>query len=124
MSEGQNNVVETVKGNKVEGDGANLIYISYLVALVLGITSLVGVIMAYVKKGDAPEWLKSHYQFQIRTFWICVLYTVIGVATTFVIIGFAILLFTLVWWIVRCVKGMQAINRGEAHPNPTSWMFG
>ena len=124
MSEPENNVVQTPRGNKVEGDGANLIYILYLVALVLGITGLVGLIMAYVKKGDAPDWLKSHYQFQIRTFWISVLYTIIGVVTTPIIIGFAILLFTLIWWIVRCVKGMQAIGRGEAHPNPTSWMFG
>jgi uncharacterized membrane protein len=128
MSDDQNAVTETPKGDaigdKAAGDSANLVYILYLVAVLLGITALVGLIMAYVQKGSAPAWLQTHYQFQIRTFWIGLLYSAIGWLTTFIIIGFVILLFALVWWIVRCVKGMQAVGRGEAHPNPTSWMFG
>lgn len=117
-------VAHTSSGDKADGDGANLVYILYLVAIVLGITALVGLIMAYVKKGDAPAWVQTHYQFQIRTFWIGLLYWVIGAATTVFFVGAAILLFSLVWWIIRAVKGMQAVGRGEAHPDPTSWMFG
>jgi len=30
--------------------------------------------MAYIYKGDAPDWLKSHYRYQIRKFWIGILY--------------------------------------------------
>lgn len=103
---------------------ANLIYILYLVGLVLGITSLVGVIMAYVNKGDSPDWVKTHYSFQIRTFWIGLLFLVVGIVTSFIMIGFLIILFWYVWLIIRCVKGMQALSRGERHPNPGSWMFG
>ena len=103
---------------------ARIIYILYLVALAVGITGLVGVVMAYVNKDGAPEWLQSHYHFQIRTFWIGLLYNVIGLVTTLVLIGWVILALALVWFIIRCVKGLKSLNNGEAVPNPESWMFG
>ena len=107
-----------------EGRTANLIYILHLLSVLFGITSLIGVIMAYVNKGSAPDWVQSHYRFQIRTFWIALLAAVIGALTTPFIIGIPILLFLLVWWILRCVKGMRYIAEGRGHPEPASWMFG
>lgn len=109
---------------EVSTSNAKLIYILYLVGIVIGITGLVGVIMAYVNRGDAPDWLKTHYQLQIRTFWIGLLYMVLGIALSVVVVGYFILLFWLVWLIVRCVKGMKQLDKGEAVANPTSWMFG
>ena len=47
---------------------ATIVYILYLVGLIAGITTVVGVVIAYVNRADAPEWVQSHYQFQIRTF--------------------------------------------------------
>jgi uncharacterized membrane protein len=106
-----------------EAKSANIIYILYLAALVVGVTSLVGVIMAYMNKDTAPEWLKSHYQYQIRTFWIGLLFAVVGVITIFVAIGFLVLLFYAVWYIVRCVKGMKQISLGAPMPNATTWLW-
>lgn len=103
---------------------AKLIYILYLVSILLGITGLIGVIMAYINKGDAPDWLKTHYQFQIRTFWISLLYSVIGMITLIFIVGYFILLFVLIWYIVRCVKGLKQLDKNAAIENPKSWMFG
>jgi len=102
---------------------AQLVYILYLAGIVVGITGIVGVVMAYVNKGDAPEWLKSHYQFQIRTFWMGLMYFVLGAILMFVLVGYLVFLFWIVWLIVRCVKGMQYLSKKEAHPNPTGWMF-
>lgn len=102
---------------------ANIIYILYLVGLVLGITAIVGVVMAYINKKDAPAWVQSHYDFQIRTFWIGLLIIVIGVITSALIIGFFIILFWYIWIIIRVVKGMKSLSSNEAHPNPQSWMF-
>lgn len=109
---------------KAEGNSANLIYILYLAGLITGITALIGVVMAYIYRADAPDWVRSHYDFQIRTFWIAVLMSVVGMVLSVVVVGFLLLLFELVWLIARCVKGMQVIGRGEAHPDPESWMFG
>lgn len=102
---------------------AKIIYILYLASLVLGVTSLVGVIMAYVNVGDAPEPLKSHYRFQIRTFWIGLLYGAIGLVLTLVAVGVLVLVFVAVWLVVRCVKGLKALDRREGYPNVETWFW-
>ena len=110
-------------GDPSDGSTARVVYILYLIGIVLPITTLVGLVMAYVKKADAPPWVQSHYRFQVRTFWIGFLYSVVGMATSMVLIGYAILLFTLVWLIVRCIKGLGWAERGEPVSNVTSWLF-
>ncbi|MCS4503146.1 hypothetical protein KBTX_02249 [wastewater metagenome] len=109
-----------------EGDTGKVrvIYILYLVALVLGVTGLIGVVMAYIYRDGAPEWLRSHYTWQIRTFWIGLGLSFIGMITSLILIGWLVLLFTVIWLIVRCVKGMQWLERREAVPAPTDWWFG
>jgi uncharacterized membrane protein len=115
---------EAVAQEKPTTEGsARLVYILYLVGIVLGITGIVGVVMAYINRSDAPEWLQSHYQFQIRTFWIGGLYILIGAILMFVLVGYLVFLFWMVWLIIRCVKGMKSLDLKEAHPNPTGWMF-
>lgn len=114
---------DVVKETQNTEGTAKIVYILYLVGLALGITGIVGVVMAYLNKDDAPEWLKSHYQFQIRTFWIGALFMFIGGLLSLIIIGYFILLFWLVWLIIRCVKGMKVLDAKQAHPNPTGWMF-
>lgn len=115
---------EAVTQEKPTTEGsAKIVYILYLVGIVFGITGIIGVVMAYIYRSDAPEWLRSHYQFQIKTFWIGALYMFIGVILAFVLVGYLVLLFWVVWLIVRCVKGMKALDQKEAHPNPTGWMF-
>lgn len=109
---------------KNQGSSANIIYILYLVGLVVGVTALIGVIMAYMNRDDAPAWVRSHYEFQIRTFWIGLAMVVVGGITSFIAVGFLLLLFYTVWLIIRCVKGMQYVSRGESHPDPDTWMFG
>lgn len=110
-----------ISTNPAESGNANLIYILYLVGLAAGITTIVGVVMAYMAKDQAPDWLRSHYRNQIHIFWKGVVYCLIGSVLTVVLIGFLILLAAVVWYIVRVVKGMQALTRGEAYPNPESW---
>ena len=45
-------------GAPAEGDTARVVYILYLVSLIFGVTSIIGLIMAYVYRADAPEWIK------------------------------------------------------------------
>jgi len=102
---------------------AKIIYILYLVSLAVGVTALVGLVMAYVNVGDAPEPLKSHYRFQIRTFWIGLLYAIVGGLLTIVGIGVLVLLFLAVWFIVRCVKGLKFLDRREPYANLETWLW-
>jgi uncharacterized membrane protein len=112
-----------VKDKATTEGTAKIVYILYLAGIFIGPLGLVGVVMAYINKGDAPDWLKSHYQFQIRTFWIGALYILLGALLSLVVIGYLILLFWVIWLIVRSVKGMKSLDAKEAHPNPTGWFF-
>jgi uncharacterized membrane protein len=115
--------VITTTNDPAEAGTAKTIYILYLVGLIVGVTTIVGVIMAYVNRSEAPGWVQSHYQMQIRTFWIGMLYGIVSFATTFIIIGFFLGLFTLVWWIVRCAKGLKAASAGAPYENATTWLW-
>lgn len=108
---------------QVSDTPAKLVYGLYLASLVLGVTALVGVIVAYVYQGEAPEALRTHYRFQIRTFWIGLLYTVASGILTVVFVGFLGLVFVAVWLIVRCVKGFQKLSRHEPVPEPATWLW-
>jgi uncharacterized membrane protein len=109
--------------NTVNTSMPQIIYVLFIANIVLPFTALIGVIMAYVNKEDAPQWLKSHYRFQIRTFWIGLLYGLIGFVLLAILVGWFILLFTVIWLVIRCIKGLKYLEAKEAHPNPTTWMF-
>ncbi len=102
---------------------AMLSYLLLLAAPLLLVSSLIGVIIAYVYRDDAPEWLQSHFQLQIRTFWIAFLLFFTGFILLLVQIGKLILLITLIWYLVRLIKGIKYLNRKQPYPNPTSWRF-
>ena len=103
---------------------AKVVYALFLVGLVLGgITSIIGVILAYVNRNDAAPWLQSHYRFQIRTFWMGLLFSVIAAVTTLVLIGWLIGVFILVWLIVRCVKGLSWASNRRPVENVETWLF-
>jgi uncharacterized membrane protein len=117
--------VNEITGNEKPSSAgtAKIIYFLYLASILIGITAIAGLIMAYVNRDDAADWLKSHYQFQIRTFWIGAMYLFIGVLLSQFIIGLLVLLFFLLWLIVRCARGIKYLDRREAYPDPAGWMF-
>ena len=100
-----------------DGSGnAKIVYFLYLAAIA-------GVIIAYVSRKDAAAWAADHYRFQIRTFWIGLLFGAIGAATSIILVGWLVLLAALIWWIVRSVKGLQYLGQSEPHPKVTSWLW-
>ncbi|MFC4308576.1 DUF4870 family protein [Steroidobacter flavus] len=99
-----------------------IIYVLYLLALISGgITAVVGVIMAYVHKDGAPEWLRTHYELQIRTFWFGLIVGAIGGVLSWILIGLPILLALAIWWIIRCVKGLKYAGESAPYPNHLGW---
>jgi uncharacterized membrane protein len=122
---GQENIMNDIDTQPTDNSNtmAKAVYILYLVSIVVGITGIIGVILAYVNRDEAPQWLKSHYQFLIRTFWIGLLFSVIGAILMIVLIGWIVIIFTLIWLIIRCAKGLQLLDKKQPHPDPTTWMF-
>ena len=115
MSDTQLSIDPGQKGN------ANLIYILYLLSFVVGITSIIGVIMAYLGKSGASPVLISHYNNQINIFWKMLVYTLIGAVLSIVLVGFLVLIAAVVWFIIRVVKGMQALSADLPIEDPGTW---
>lgn len=80
-------------------------------AALLAVTSIVAIIMNYVKKDDvAGTFLESHFRWQIRTFWFALLWSVIGLLTAAFMVGWLVLVANAVWFIYRIVKGFLNLN--------------
>ncbi|MCG6856917.1 MAG: hypothetical protein LJE67_02495 [Salaquimonas sp.] len=100
-----------------------LIYVLYLAGFVIGITPLIGIVIAYVNRGKAGGWIETHYTWAIRTFWISFLGGIVSFILAFILIGFLMMIAVAIWVIVRCVVGLQAVGRNEPIANPQSWML-
>lgn len=98
-----------------------ILYLAHFVPLIGWVATIVGLVIAYVEEPTAPAWLKTHYKFQIRTFWIGLLYAVVSIVLFVVLIGFPLLLATWIWFIVRCALGLSRLLRHEPYPTPESW---
>ncbi|MFW5825372.1 MAG: DUF4870 family protein [Marinobacter sp.] len=80
-----------------------------------GLMAIAGVIINYLKQEEARHSpLDAHFRWQIRTFWIALLWAVVGTVTTVLIIGWFILLGLAIWYIYRVVRGALALNDGRA----------
>jgi uncharacterized membrane protein len=96
------------------------IYVLQALSFFWGITAVIGVIIAYVKRDDARgTWLDSHLQWQIRTFWWALFWSVIGFALIWVFgLGFLVLAVVYFWTIYRVVKGwLKLTERKQVHPS-------
>jgi uncharacterized membrane protein len=92
-------------------------------SFVFGWPSILAVIINYVKRSDARgTWLESHFAWQIRTFWLAVVWTcavaITGALLAIVLVGFAIWavgFFVLgVWAIYRIAKGWMRLQARQA----------
>ncbi len=98
------------------------VYVLYLLALISGITAIVGLVFAYINRGKADAVLESHYTYQIRTFWIGLLYSLISMVLFVIGIGMLLMVAVAVWAIIRCVKGLMLANNNEPVPDPQTWL--
>lgn len=79
----------------------------YAASIFVGLTSIAAVIMNYIKRDEVKgTWLESHFEWQIKTFWITLIAGLIGFVLTFVLIGIPVLLAASIWFIYRIVKGL------------------
>lgn len=99
-------------------------YVLYALAVVSGFPMLVGLIVAYVARGEAPHWLQTHYTFLIRTFWYFIALFCIGIVLAFFLVGFMLLWVLPLWVAIRVVRGWLLLEDKKPVPDPESWLFG
>lgn len=84
----------------------HLVYLLQALGFLTLVTPLAGIVINYVKREEVAEtFYESHFRWQIRTFWWCLLWSALGVVTLIILIGKLILLAVTVWYIYRIVKG-------------------
>lgn len=107
---------------------AAVVWILYILSIPsVGALMLVGLVVAYVARGSAQGWVRSHFDQQIRVFWQTfwwhvIPWLVIGLLC-FVLIGFlflwvpAVISFILLIWIaVKGVFGLLALLQAKPAP--------
>jgi uncharacterized membrane protein len=100
-----------------------IVSLLYLSSFVLGVTAIVGVVLAYVWKGESREaWEASHYEYLINTFWLGLVGSIIGFVLIFILIGIPILLAVMALMVVRSVLSLIRAQKHEPMPNPGTWL--
>lgn len=103
---------------------AQLVYCLYLLSFVVGITVIIGLIMAYVNRGKSEPWVDTHYTYAIRTFWLGLLYSLLAVMAMFQLmgsVGMLLMLGVSIWGVIRCVIGLQKASAGQPVGKPDTW---
>lgn len=130
-------MTESIGGQSDDRTLPAVVYGLYLLSLITGFTIFIGLVVAYANMGRAGEMARSHYVFQIRTFWLSIAWCLIGVllfavgvplsflliGLPLVVLGWAIFAVGGVWFVVRMVLGLMSLARGEAYPRPRAWLF-
>jgi uncharacterized membrane protein len=95
------------------------------VAPLMGLVGIAGLIVAYVKRGDARgTWVASHFTWLIRTFWYSLLWGLVGGVVLLVLgiiligIPIALLIWAVasIWVMYRVIRGYLAFK--ESRPMP------
>ncbi len=100
-----------------------VIYILYLTGFFVGLTAIAGIILAYLKQGEADAVSATHYRYQIRTFWIGLLYSAVGLVTAPIGIGFLVMLLAALWFLIRCIKGLVVNSERRPIAEPATWLW-
>lgn len=121
MTTPEGNTPQTASGS-VTSDHRLLViicYALYLAGILIGFTSIVGVIIAYVKRGEAKGTVwESHYTNLIMTFWITLGGAVVGAILTFIVIGILVLIAVVVWFLYRTIVGLMKAIDAKPYDNP------
>ena len=100
-----------------------IVSLLYLSSFVLGVTSIVGVVLAYVWKGEPhPDWQDSHFQYLINTFWLGLVGSIVSIVLMLVLVGFLLIFAVAVLVIVRCVLSLINAQKQMPMPNPGTWL--
>lgn len=112
---------EPVSAGQFDFNRPTIVALCYLASAVTGVSALVGLVLAYIWRGERPgDWTESHFEYLINTFWISVVGGILGVILSIVLIGIPILIAVAVLTIVRVVKSLLAAQKREPMPNPKS----
>ena len=128
------------EGRSAEGLGDRLTpTICYLLMIIaplgLGLPAVPAAIIAWMARRNAPDWLRTHYLYQLRSFTtgavlasLALVTEVFGQTSNVVgVVAGAVLMLLLVagvaWFVLRSVIGLGRLRRGEPCRYWRTWLF-
>jgi uncharacterized membrane protein len=100
-----------------------IIALLYLASPLLGVTAIIGVVLAYVWRNEAhDEWESSHYSYLITTFWLFFIGTCISVVLMLALVGFLLIAAVGIQALVRSVLVMVNAQKQAAMPSSGTWL--
>lgn len=100
-----------------------IIGLLYLGSVVTGVTFIIGLVLAYVWKNEPhSDWEDTHYRYLIRTFWLGLIGSIVGIVLAVVLIGFLVLMAVWVLVVVRSVLSLINAQKQAPMPNPDTWL--
>ena len=107
---------------------AAVVWLLYILSIPsAGVLAIVGLIVAYVSRGSAHGWVRSHFDQQIRIFWQSfwwhvIPWVVVGLLSLVLIgllllwVPFLISFVLLIWFTVKSVLGLVALLNSRPVP--------
>jgi uncharacterized membrane protein len=94
---------------------AMVVYGLQVLSIFVGITAIIGVIVNYVKREDAAGTVyASHFDWQIRTFWWGLLWSIVGFILLFAFgLGLVVWFVAGIWALYRIIKGFLKLNDNQ-----------
>ena len=98
---------------------------------------LIGLVLVYANRDTPSALLRSHYVFQIRSFWMFFGWAVIGLAMIgvgiplsillvgipAVVLGAGILFSLSLFFALRCLVGLIYLAQNRPYPRPQTWLI-
>ena len=104
-------------------------FLIFLMVMTLGLSGIFALLIANFREEKAADWLKTHYEFQKRTFWIgivpvlLVFFALLRLHLTDQRLMLVLLAIPLAYTAGRAVLGFNHLFYQRAIPNPKAWII-
>jgi hypothetical protein len=100
-----------------------LVYWAFLLGLILPGLNVIAAVLAWRARKTGDDRTRSHAANQISIFWRSLVYVGIGLVLTYFLFGVLLIMAAIIWYILRNIKGLQALAANQPAENPQSWLF-
>jgi len=100
-----------------------LVYAGLLFGLFLPGLNFVAAILAWRGRGAGDAVIESHTLNQLHIFWKSIVYVLAGLVLVYFLIGVLLIMATIIWYILRILKGLRELAANAPAENPASWLF-
>ena len=100
-----------------------LVYWAFLLGLLVPGLNVIAAALAWRARNKGDHLTRSHAANQVSIFWRSMVYVLIGLVLTYFLFGVVLIMASIIWYMLRNVRGLQALAASRPAENPQSWLF-